>query len=134
VHIIEIHYRLTVIPIRDENIYLHLFLDKTATESLSSPHITLQISSLPNIPGGEHFDCVFGNTFESTAIIIQGGLQCQVPKGQRFNTFVTEEQRDEVRLDIKFAGTTLLTTHIPLLNCGKEDSCHRYEMVLNNNK
>ena len=50
---------------------------------------------------------------------------CQIPSGQQFNTFVMEEQRDQVRLDMKFAGTTLVSTFIPLLNCGKENSCHR---------
>ncbi len=104
---------------------IHLLVDKSAAESSSSSHITLQISSLPNLPIGEHFDCVFGNAFESTAKITIDGVQCRIPTGQRFNTFVMEEQRDEVRLDIKFAGTALLTTHIPLLNCANEDSCHR---------
>ena len=51
---------------------------------------------------------------------------CQIPSGQQFNTFVMEEQRDQVRLDIRFAGSTLVSTFIPLLNCGKENSCHRY--------
>ena len=100
-------------------------VDQTSIHSQSASQITLQISSLPNLPIGEHFDCVFGNSFESKAKLVKGGLMCQIPSGQRFNTFVMEEQRDQVRLDIKFAGTTLVSTFIPLLNCGKENSCHR---------
>ena len=104
---------------------MFLFTDQTSIHSQSASQITLQISSLPNLPVGEHFDCVFGNSFESKAKLVKGGLMCQIPSGQRFNTFVMEEQRDQVRLDIKFAGTTLVSTFIPLLNCGKENSCHR---------
>ena len=104
---------------------MFLSLDDTSIHSQSSSHITLQISSLPNLPTGEHFDCVFGNTFESKAKLVNEGLMCQIPSGQQFNTFVMEEQRDQVRLDMKFAGTTLVSTFIPLLNCGKENSCHR---------
>jgi len=80
----------------------------TAIASQSPPHITLQISSLPNLPNGQHFDCVYGSSFESKAKLSNEGVQCQVPTSQQFNTFVMEEQRDEVRLDIKFAGTTLI--------------------------
>ena len=73
---------------------------------------------------------MFGNVFVKKAKVIEGGLQCQIPTSQEFNSFVMEEKRDEVQLDVKFAGTTILTNRIPLLNCGKENSCHRYYICM----
>ena len=114
-------------PFYPHPVYIISVSDTSLPITSSHRHLELLISSLPNLPRGESFVCVFGNVSEMTAKPIPGGLQCQIPTNQEFNSHVMQEQRSHVQLDINFANpkTTLLTYQVPLLNCGKENSCHR---------
>ena len=91
----------------------------------SSSHLSLLIPSLPKLPLNEHFVCVFGNQSVVKAKTIPRGLKCDIPTTEVFNAYVADEDRTNVELDIKFAdlGTTLLSTSVPLLKCGRENSC-----------
>jgi len=99
----------------------------SSAASQQQPHLTLLIPSLPTLPVDEHFVCVYGNSSVVRAKTIQRGLKCQIPTSSAaFKAYVSQpEDRTSVRLDIKFAdlGTTLLTTRVPLLKCGRENSC-----------
>ena len=70
--------------------------DQTSITALSSTHISIYIASLPELPLGENFVCVFGNVSVSKAKIIQKGLQCQIPTSREFNLHVMQEQRHKV--------------------------------------
>ncbi len=121
-------------------------VEQVIPSSLSFPtsveHITLLISALPDLPpvrwnsagggGEESYICVFGgNVTAVRAKIVSGGLQCAVPSADAFAAYLEEssggdENGDKsISVDIKFAnlGTTLVTTSVQLLDCGKAESC-----------
>lgn len=111
-------------------------VEQVIPSSLSLPssasHVTLLISALPTLPAsgrnhGEAFVCVYGqNVTAVRAKPVTEGLQCAVPSSDAFAAFLAHSpDADSIQLDIRFAnlGTTLLTTHLKLLDCAKAESC-----------
>ena len=49
-----------------------------------SQHLTLVIPSLPALPTGEDFHCVFFNESSVAATMVEQGLRCQLPNSNQF--------------------------------------------------
>ena len=96
-----------------------------------SSHLNLVISSLPTLPNGESFVCVYANTTVVKAKSNSRGLQCPIPKSEIFLNYLSSltsgnATRDSVQLDIRFAtlDTSLVSTQVRLLDCSREATCH----------
>lgn len=67
----------------------------------SAGHLNLVISSLPTLPSGESFVCVYANSTVVKAKPIQRGLQCPIPKSEVFAEYLSNSEdtnRDTVQV------------------------------------
>ena len=63
----------------------------------SAGHLNLVISSLPTLPSGDSFVCVYANSTVVKAKPIQRGLQCPIPKSEVFSEYLSTASQDTNR-------------------------------------
>uniref|UniRef100_A0A0K2UN22 PlexinBlike [Acyrthosiphon pisum] n=1 Tax=Lepeophtheirus salmonis TaxID=72036 RepID=A0A0K2UN22_LEPSM len=106
-----------------------IHLEKISPSALSVSHsvanIHLHVQSLPTLPQGQKFLCVFNDEVRLEAEYVATGLTCPNPLvngGRRWRN------AENISLSIAFTGsrTTLLDSlTIPLYDCSKQRSCRQ---------
>ncbi|QQP35343.1 PlexinBlike, partial [Caligus rogercresseyi] len=105
-----------------------IHLEKISPSALSVSHtvekIHLHVTSLPTLPLGQKFLCVFNDELRLEAEHVPTGLDCPNPlsSGNRWRSM------DNISLSLAFTGsrTTLLeSTSIPLYDCSTQKSCRQ---------